>query len=132
MRSRVSIPGSTVGIFPEGEDFRDDHGLGRLAELGLRALLAIHPPISPLTSSAQRNCTSWAFQPQKSVTILPCPGGRTTKSTRTCGGGIGPPKKLNNSGKIEINCLCIKGKKINERGFESSYPVKKTRLLQYE
>jgi len=25
-------------------------------------------------------------QPQKSVTLLPCPGGKTTKSTRTCGG----------------------------------------------
>ena len=24
-----SIPGSTVGIFPEGEDSRGDHGLGR-------------------------------------------------------------------------------------------------------
>ena len=28
----VSIPGSTVRIFPEGEDSRGDHGLGRLAE----------------------------------------------------------------------------------------------------
>ena len=28
----VSIPGSTVGIFPEGEDSRGDHGLGRLVE----------------------------------------------------------------------------------------------------
>ena len=28
--------------------------------LGLRALLALHPPISPLTLSAQRNCASWA------------------------------------------------------------------------
>jgi len=27
-----SIPGSTVGIFPEGEDSRGDHGLGRLVE----------------------------------------------------------------------------------------------------
>jgi len=35
MRSRVrfdSIPGSTVGIFPEGEDSCGDHGLGRLVE----------------------------------------------------------------------------------------------------
>jgi len=61
--------------------------------LGLRALLAIHPPLSPLTSSGQHNCASWASQPQKSVTFLPCPVGRTTKSTRTCG-GIGPKKKL--------------------------------------
>jgi len=60
--------------------------------LGLRALLALHLPISPLTSSGQRNCTSWASQPQKSVTLLPCPGERTTKSTRTCG-GIGQKKK---------------------------------------
>ena len=28
----ASIPGSTVGIFPEGEDSRSDHGLGRLVE----------------------------------------------------------------------------------------------------
>ena len=27
-----SIPGSTVGNFPEGEDSRGDHGLGRLVE----------------------------------------------------------------------------------------------------
>jgi len=54
--------------------------------VGLRALLALHPPISPLTSSGQRNRASWASQPQKSVTHLPCPGGKTTKSTRTCGG----------------------------------------------
>ena len=30
--SAYSIPGSTVGIFPEGEDSRGDHGLGRLVE----------------------------------------------------------------------------------------------------
>ena len=27
-----SIPSSTVGIFPEGEDSHGDHGLGRLVE----------------------------------------------------------------------------------------------------
>jgi len=48
--------------------------------------------MSPLTSSGQRNCASWASQPQKSVTLLSCPGGRSTKSTRTCG-GTGPKKK---------------------------------------
>jgi len=48
------------------------------------ALLALHPPISPLTSLGQHNRASWASQPQKSVTLLPCPGGKTTKSTRTC------------------------------------------------
>ena len=42
-----SIPGSTVGIFLEGEDSRGDHGLGRLVEL--RPLLALHPPLSQLT-----------------------------------------------------------------------------------
>ena len=60
--------------------------------LGLRALLALHPPISPLTSSGQRNRASWASHIQKSVTLLPCPGGRTTKSIRTYGelGGGNP------------------------------------------
>jgi hypothetical protein len=37
------------------------------------------PCISPLTPSGQRNCASWASQPQKSVTLLPQPGGGTTK-----------------------------------------------------
>ena len=78
-----SIPGSTVGIFLEGEDSRGDHGLGRLAEFRFKA-----PPgttsssITTRTPSGQRNCASWAPQPQKSVTLLPCPGGRTTKSTK--------------------------------------------------
>ena len=63
--------------------------------LGLRALLALHLPLSPLTSSGQRNCASWVSQPQKSVTLLPCPGGRTTKSKRTCG-GTGQKKKNKN------------------------------------
>ena len=82
-----SIPGSTVGIFLEGEDSHGDHGLGRLVVFWFKA-----PPgttsssITTHTSSGQRNCASWASQPQKSVTLLPCPGGRTTKSTkRTCG-----------------------------------------------
>jgi hypothetical protein len=38
--------------------------------------------ISPSTSSGQRNCASWASQPQKSVTFRPQPGGETTKSIR--------------------------------------------------
>jgi len=33
-----SIPGSTVGIFPEGEDSRGDHGLGRLVEFRFKGL----------------------------------------------------------------------------------------------
>ena len=48
--------------------------------------MALHSTISPLTSSGQHNCASWASQPQKSVKLLRCPGGRTMKSTRTCGG----------------------------------------------
>ena len=73
------IPGSTVGIFLEGEDSHCDHGLGRLVEFRFKA-----PPgttsssIATHTPSGQRNCASWASQPQKSVTLLPCPGGRTT------------------------------------------------------
>jgi hypothetical protein len=37
-----SLPGSTVGIFPEGEDFRDDHVLGRLVEFRFKG-----PPGTP-------------------------------------------------------------------------------------
>ena len=78
-----SIPGSTVGIFLGGEDSRGDNGLGRLVEFRFKA-----PPgttsssITTHTSSEKRNCASWASQPQKSVTLLPCSGGRTTKSTK--------------------------------------------------
>ena len=91
-----SIPGSTVGIFLEGEDSRGDRSLGRLVEFRFKV-----PPgttsssVTTHTPSGQRNCASWASQPQKSVTLLPCPGGRTTKSTkRTCGGIGGQKKKL--------------------------------------
>ena len=72
-----------MGIFLEGEDSHGDHGLGRLVEFRFKA-----PPgttsssITTHTSLGQRNCTSWASQPQKSVTLLPCPGGGTTKSTK--------------------------------------------------
>ena len=78
-----SIPGSTVGIFLEGEDSRGDHGLGRSVEFRFKA-----PPsttssaITTHTPSGQCNCASWASQSQTSVTLLPCPGGRTTKSTK--------------------------------------------------
>jgi len=78
-----------VGIFLERKDSCGDHGLGRLVEVRFKA-----PPgttsssITTHTPSGQRNCASWASQPQKSVTVvtvLPCPGGRTTKPTkRTC------------------------------------------------
>ena len=78
-----SIPGPTVGIFLEGEDSRGDHCLGRLVDFRFRA-----PPgttsssITTHTPTGQFNCASWASQPQKSVTLLPCPGGRSTKSTK--------------------------------------------------
>jgi len=32
IKLKKKIPGSTVGIFPDGEDSRGDHGLGRLVE----------------------------------------------------------------------------------------------------
>jgi len=78
-----SIPGSTVGIFLEGEDSRGDHGLGRLVEFRFKAPLGTtSSSITTYTPSGQGKCASWASQPLKSVTLLPCPGGRTTKSTR--------------------------------------------------
>ena len=48
--------------------------------------------ISPLTSLGQRSRAPWAPQPQKSATLSPQPGGKTTKFVRT-GGGIGGKKK---------------------------------------
>ena len=82
MRSRVRFPVLPWGFFLKGGDSHGDHGLGSLVELRLRSLLVLYIHISPSTSSGQRNCASWASQPQKSVTLLPCPGGRTTKSTK--------------------------------------------------
>jgi hypothetical protein len=38
--------------------------------------------LSHFYTNTPRNCASWASQPQKSVTLLTCPGGRTTKSTK--------------------------------------------------
>jgi len=71
-----------VEIFLEGEDPRGDHGLGRLVEFRFKDPPGTtSPSITTNTPSGQRNCASWASQPQKSVTLLPCPGGRTTKST---------------------------------------------------
>ena len=39
------------------------------------------PYIAPLTPSGQRNCASWASQPQKSVTLPPQPGGGDHESS---------------------------------------------------
>ena len=78
-----SIPGSTVGIFLEGDDSRGDHGLGRLVAFRFKATPGTtSSSITTHTPLGQRKCASWASQPQKSVTFLPCPGGRTTKSTK--------------------------------------------------
>jgi hypothetical protein len=82
MRSRVRFPILPWGFYLEGEDFHGDHGLGNLVELGLRPLLVLHFYISPLTSSGQRNCATWASHPQKSVTLRPQPEGETLKSIR--------------------------------------------------
>src|SRR5215510_16302019 len=88
MRSRVRFPVLPWRFFLEGEDTHGKHGLCSLVDLKFKA-----PPgtsyISPSTSSEQRNCASWASQPQKSVTLRPQPGGETTKSIREMwGGGI--------------------------------------------
>jgi len=72
-----------VEIFLEGEDSHGDHGLGRLVEFRFKAHPGTtSPSITTHTPSGQRNYASWASQPQKSVTLLPRPGGRTTKSTK--------------------------------------------------
>ena len=58
-------------------------------EFSLRGKIpAVTPPGTTSSSitthkpSGQRNCASWVSQPQKSVTPLPYPGGRTTKSRK--------------------------------------------------
>ena len=100
-----SIPGSTMGIF-EGEDSRGDHGLGRLVEFRFKAPPGTTTPsITTHTPSGQRNCGSWASHPQKSVTLLPCPGGRTTKSTKghvVAGGDLYVPQHLSYSGVTKL------------------------------
>jgi hypothetical protein len=82
VRSRVRFPVLPLGFFLEGEDSHGDHGLGSLVELRLTPLLVLHIHVSPSTSSGQRNCASWASQPEKSATLRPQPGGETTKSIR--------------------------------------------------
>jgi hypothetical protein len=55
-------------------------GIGRLYPHEIFLVLHIH--ILPSTSSGQRNCASWASQPQKSVTLRPQPGKEAMKSRR--------------------------------------------------
>jgi hypothetical protein len=82
MRSRVRFPVLAWGFSLEGEDSHGDHGLGSLVELRLRSVLVLLIHVSPTTSSGQRSCASWAFPPQKLVTLQPQRGGVTTKSIR--------------------------------------------------
>ena len=51
--------------------------------------------ISPLTPLRQRSRALWAPQPQKSATLSPQPGGKTTKFVRT-GGGTGEKRTVKN------------------------------------
>ena len=70
-----------MGIFLEREDSRGDHGLDRLVDFRFKARPGTtSSSVTTHTPSVQRNFASWASQPQKSVTLLPRPGGRTTKS----------------------------------------------------
>ena len=64
--------------------------------------------ISPLTSLGQHSRASWASQIQKSATLSPQPGGKTTKYIRT-GGGIGGDlffiNMLNTGGYARMNVI---------------------------
>jgi hypothetical protein len=90
------------GDFSLKEDSHGDHGLGSLVELRFKV-----PPgtsyshILPSTSSGQRNCASWASQPQKSVTLRLQPGGETTKSIRDMWWHYPSPPKKNNINTLE-------------------------------
>ena len=88
MRSRVRFPALTWEFFLVGEDPHGDHGLvlSRFRLKGpSRYLIFIY--ITPLISLGQRSRALWAPQPQKSATLSPQPGGKTTKFVLT-GGGI--------------------------------------------
>jgi len=66
-----------TGIFLEGEDSRDNHGLVKLVEFRFKA-----PPgttsysITTHTQSGQRNYITYSSQTQKAVTFQPCSRGR--------------------------------------------------------
>ena len=68
-----------MGIFPEREDSRGGHGLGRLVEFRFKG-----PRGTTSSYITTHIIGTWASQPQHSLTLLPCPGGRSTKCTRTC------------------------------------------------
>ena len=58
MRSRVQFPVLPWEFFLKGRIPTETMVWEFWQNLGLRALLALHPPVSPLTSSGQRNCAS--------------------------------------------------------------------------
>ena len=91
MRSRVRFPALPCRIFLEGEDSRGDHGLGRL---GLRPLLALHPPLSQLTHHRD-NVTAPNRRPNLRSRLHSCHAqeGGPQSPQRTCG-GIGGKKKM--------------------------------------
>jgi hypothetical protein len=58
----------------------------------------------------QRNCASWASQPQKSVTLRPQPGGETTKSIRDKWWDWGEKKKEKknpNNNTLQLVCAAL-------------------------
>ena len=83
MRSRVRFPALPWEFSLKGNIPTVTMVWVRLVEFRFKAPPgATSSSVTIYTSSGQRNCASWASQPQKSVTLLPCPGGRTTKSTK--------------------------------------------------
>ena len=89
-----SIPGSNMGIFPGRGRSPFCPWSGQLLNLYLRA----HPGtssshISPLTSQGQRSHSSSVSQSQKSASLQPQTGGKTTKFIRTRG-DIGEKKYI--------------------------------------
>jgi len=83
-----SIPGSTVGIFPEGEDSRGDHGLGRLVEFRFKG-----PPGTTSSYITTHFIGQPHGRPNLRSRLHSChaQNGGPRKSTRTCG-GIGGKK----------------------------------------
>ena len=81
-----------MGIFLEGEDSRGDYGLGRLVEFRFKALLALHPPLSPLTHHRD-NLTAPHGRPNLRSRLRSCHAqdGGPRSPQRTCG-GIGKKK----------------------------------------
>jgi hypothetical protein len=92
LRSRVRFPVLPWEFSPVGEDPHSDRSEQPVQFMSKAPPDTPHSHISSLISSPQRNCASWASQPQKSVTLRSQPGGETMKCIWTCdgvgGGGI--------------------------------------------